>query len=66
MWVLYAAGVYLTAGLIVAAGFVSFGLSHVLAEPRPATIGARIILIPASALLWPYVVLRLVRGVRAS
>ena len=66
MTVLYAVGAYLAAGLIVAIGFVLLGLQRVLAEPRPATAGARIVLVPGAALLWPYIVFRLFRGARAS
>lgn len=66
MSVLYGIGGYFAVGLIVALGFVSCGLSHVLAVPRPATIGARILLIPAAALLWPYVLFRIIRGRKAA
>jgi hypothetical protein len=66
MTVLYAVGAYLAAGLIVAIGFVSLGLQRVLAEPRPATAGARMILVPGATLLWPYVAFRLFRSARAS
>jgi hypothetical protein len=62
MAVLYAAGTYFAAGLIVALAFISYGISRVVVEPRPATVGARILLIPASILLWPYVLLRWIRG----
>jgi hypothetical protein len=66
MTVLYVAGAYLVAGLIVAIGFVSLGLQRVLAEPRPVTPGARIILVPGAALLWPYIAFRLFCNARAS
>ena len=66
MAVLYAVGAYFAVGLIVALGFVVYGLDRVLAVPRPATIGARILLIPASILLWPYVLVRLIRGRAAA
>ena len=66
MTVLYAAGAYLAAGLVVAIGFVSLGLQRVLAEPRPATAAARIVLVPGAALLWPYIAYRLLRSARAS
>ncbi|HEY7690107.1 MAG TPA: hypothetical protein VH835_15520 [Dongiaceae bacterium] len=66
MTVLYAVGAYLAAGLVVAIGFVSLGLQRVLAEPRQATAGARIILVPGAALLWPYIAYRLLRSARPS
>ena len=62
MPVLYAIGAYLAAGFLVALGFVSLGLNRVLAEPRPVTVAARIILIPGAALLWPYILMRWLRG----
>ena len=66
MTVLYAVGAYLAAGLVIAIGFVSLGLQRVLAEPRPATAGARIVLVPGAAILWPYIAYRLLRSARAS
>jgi hypothetical protein len=47
---------YLAIGLIVAIAFVMAGapqLTH-----SSFTLGARILLLPASTLLWPYVLLR--------
>jgi hypothetical protein len=66
MTVIYAVGAYLAAGLLVALGFVSLRPDRVLAEPRPVSLGARILLVPASALLWPYILIRLFRSARGS
>jgi hypothetical protein len=49
---------YAAAGLVVALAFVSFGIRQVLPHPMPATLGARILILPGALALWPYVVLR--------
>jgi hypothetical protein len=46
---------YAAAGLLTAVAFVTFGVGRVLPEPAPVTAGARILLIPGAAALWPYV-----------
>ena len=50
--------VYAIAGLAIAIAFVSVGLSQVLHPPMPATLGARILLVPGAVALWPYILLR--------
>jgi len=49
---------YGVVGLLAALAFVSFGVVRVLPHPAPVTIGARILLIPGAAALWPYVLYR--------
>jgi hypothetical protein len=49
---------YAAAGVVTALAFVSVGLSQVLNPPMPATLGARILLLPASVALWPYILVR--------
>ena len=44
MIVLIALGVYVAAGVAVAAAFVAFGVTRVLPEHLPVTVGARILL----------------------
>ena len=44
------------AGLSLA--FVSVGLAQVLNPPMPATLGARILLLPGAFALWPYILVR--------
>ena len=66
MQMLYGIGIYLATGLLVALILVTFGIARVLSEPRPATFGARLLLLPGAILLWPYVLFRLIRGRRAS
>lgn len=53
---------YLGVGLLFAALFVSYGVTRVLAPPRPASIGARLILAPGATLLWPLVLYLWIRG----
>jgi hypothetical protein len=49
---------YAAAGLATALAFVTFGVVRVLPVPVPVSIPARILLIPAAAALWPYVLCR--------
>ncbi len=50
--------IYAIAGVATAIAFVSVGLSQVLHPPVPATLGARILLVPGAVALWPYILLR--------
>ncbi len=56
--VLYAFALYAAAGVVTALAFVSVGLSQVVHPPPPATLGARILFLPASVALWPYILIR--------
>jgi hypothetical protein len=53
---------YVVVGAITALGFVTLGISRVLPAGTPVTVGARLLLWPGSALLWPYVLLRWVKA----
>jgi hypothetical protein len=53
---------YAAAGLVTAVAFVIFGVTRVLPQPMPVTVGARILLVPGAAALWPYVLLRWLRS----
>jgi hypothetical protein len=53
---LYALGLYALLGLVTAVAFVSFGVTQVL--PYSMTLGARILVLPGAAALWPYVLVR--------
>ena len=65
MIVLIALGVYVAAGVAVAAAFVAFGVTRVLPEYLPVTVGARILLfLPGAAMLWPYVLARWLKSSR--
>jgi hypothetical protein len=60
MIVLIALAVYAAAGVAVAA----FGVGRVLPEPAPVTVGARVLIFPGAAALWPYVLLRWLKSSR--
>jgi hypothetical protein len=60
--ILYGLALYAAAGIVTAVAFVSFGISHVLDPPMPATLGARILLLPGSFALWPYILIRWFRA----
>jgi hypothetical protein len=49
---------YVLVGAVTALAFVTFGMSRVLPAGTPVTLGARVLLLPGAALLWPYVLLR--------
>jgi hypothetical protein len=55
---LAAIGIYALVGVVTALAFVTFGVTKVLPHPVPVTVGARILLLPAAAALWPYVLFR--------
>jgi hypothetical protein len=58
MIVLLAIGLYAAAGIAIAAAFLAFGVTRVLPEPLPVTLGTRIVLFPGAVALWPYVLMR--------
>jgi hypothetical protein len=64
MIVLMLLAVYAAVGLAVAVAFVSFGVGRVLDQPTPVTVGARLLILPGAAALWPYVLLRWVKSSR--
>lgn len=47
---------YAAIGILVALAFVAFGITRV--QPAPVSLGARILLMPGAAALWPYVLRR--------
>ena len=57
-------GLYVAVGLAVGLAFVTFGVTRVLPEPAPVTLGARVLLFPGAAALWPYVLMRWVKARR--
>ena len=56
MIVLIGFALYAAVGVIVALAFVTVGVTRV--QPLPATLGARILIFPGAAALWPYVLIR--------
>ena len=57
-------GLYVAVGIPVGLAFVTFGVTRVLPEPAPVTVGARVLLFPGAAALWPYVLVRWVKARR--
>lgn len=64
--ILLGISLYVAVGVVTALAFVSFGISQVLPHPMPATLGARILILPGSIALWPYIVLRWRRAWRRA
>lgn len=62
MILVYGLALYIAAGAVIAAAFVTFGISRV--APFAATPGARMLFFPGAILLWPYVAVRWMRGPR--
>jgi hypothetical protein len=60
----YALAIYALAGLCTAAMFVTIGLKRALPQPASFTIGARLLLLPGAAALWPCVLARWLRAHR--
>lgn len=55
---LYALPLYVAAGMVFAFAFVLHGATRVLEHPAPVSAGARVLLFPASTLLWPLILRR--------
>jgi hypothetical protein len=56
---LNALALYAAVGAVTALAFVIFGVTRV--QPAPVSLGARILILPGAAALWPYVLLRWIR-----
>ena len=59
---LNALALYAATGLVTAAAFVAFGVTRV--QPAPMSLGARILILPGAAALWPYVLARWLKAVK--
>ena len=55
-FLLDALAIYAAVGVATALAFVSFGVTRV--QPAPVSLGARILILPGAAALWPYVLAR--------
>jgi hypothetical protein len=64
MIVLVGLALYAGVGVAIGIAFVASGVTRVLPEPMPVTIGARILLFPGAAALWPYVLMRWLKSFR--
>jgi hypothetical protein len=49
---------YAVVGVGIALAFVASGAERVLPQPASFTLGARLMLVPGAAILWPYVLIR--------
>lgn len=58
----YGLTLYAAAGLTVGIAFVTAGASRVLPGSASFTPGARLLILPGAAALWPYVLLRWLRS----
>jgi hypothetical protein len=63
-FLLNALALYAALGVVVAVAFVLFGITRV--QPAPVSLGARILVLPGAAALWPYVALRWLKARGAS
>lgn len=65
---LYGLAIYAVVGLCTAAAFVACGVTQVMTQalgaPTSMTAGARIMIFPGAAALWPYVLLRWLKSGR--
>ena len=53
---LYALALYAAIGVVTAFAFAAFGVTRV--QPASISLGARILILPGAAALWPYVLFR--------
>lgn len=54
---------YAAIGAVTALAFVVFGVTRV--QPAPMSLGARILILPGTIALWPYVVARWIKAARS-
>ena len=55
-----ALALYAAIGAVTALAFAIFGVTRV--QPAPVSLGARILILPGAAALWPYVLIRWLRA----
>lgn len=56
------AGIYLLLGFLFAIVFVIFGIGKIDDSVNGSTIGFRLVVIPGTAIFWPYLLVRWIRG----
>jgi len=61
-FLLNALALYAAVGVATAVAFVVFGITRV--QPAPVSLGARILILPGAAALWPYVMARWLKAPR--
>ena len=60
----YGLASYAVVGLCIAVAFVTYGVTRILGTPTSMSAGARVLIFPGAALLWPYVLLRWLKSGR--
>jgi hypothetical protein len=65
VWFVRLLGLYAGLGLLFALAFVSRGVERLDPGARGATLGFRLIIVPASIALWPLLLRRWLRGASA-
>jgi hypothetical protein len=63
-FLLNALALYAALGIVTAVAFALFGVTRV--QPAPVSLGARVLIVPGAAALWPYVAIRWLKAWRAS
>ena len=61
-FLLGALALYAAIGVATALAFVTFGVTRV--QPAGVSLGARILILPGAAALWPYVLMRWLKAAR--
>ena len=61
-FLLSALALYAAIGVATALAFVTFGVTRV--QPARVSLGARILILPGAAALWPYVLMRWLKAAR--
>ncbi len=61
-FVLTALAAYAAVGAVTALAFAAFGVTRV--QPMRLSLGARILIVPGAAALWPYVLARWIKAGR--
>jgi hypothetical protein len=61
-----AVALYAATGLAVGTAFIVFGIDRVLEPPADVSLGARVLILPGAAALWPYVLKRWASSGRGS
>jgi hypothetical protein len=64
MILLIGPALYAAVGVAIGAAFVAFGIGRVLPDPAPVTLGARLLILPGAAALWPYTLMRWLKAPR--
>jgi hypothetical protein len=59
-FLLWALAAYAAIGAVTAIAFAAVGVTRV--QPADVSLGARVLLLPGAAALWPYVLLRWIKA----